>query len=528
MIYLILSLSVIAIIILEYFILTASFRKPLKEMAVKMSEILKTDDLYFIEIRGENLSPIAENFNHLVRKIKSQNEVIQSMKKSVGGKEVLEKSVEGIKNEMTQLAVVTEMGQKITSMLRTNEIFNNLQEILNSMMDAAVVEMAIADAKTGDLHFYSNLPANQNYQNIIAEWSYKNKSEVVLEDAVKDYARYVFEPVNTRDNRMAQSVLCFPLMRGEVCAGVVFIASFRRNAFNEYHIGMIRSLLSYTTISLENAMVYRELERVQEQLIHSEKMAYLGQLTAGIAHEIQNPLNFINNFADVSSEISIEIRDELLPEFVKSKSEAAFEELNTSLSELSETVTKISEHGKRADNIVKSMLAHARSESQEKGKVDLQKLIKENIRYAEENALSKYPKLTFNINTFFTPDVHEVFMNDREIGRVILNLLNNAIYAVREKQINTAGNYQPEISIHTAKTREGMAEITIMDNGIGISEQYVKKIFNPFFTTKPSGEGTGLGLSLSYDIIVKGHGGTMEVDTREGEYTSFILQLPIG
>ncbi len=262
---------------------------------------------------------------------------------------------------------------------------------------------------------------------------------------------------------------------------------------------------------------YTELKATQQQLIQKEKMASLGELTAGIAHEIQNPLNFVNNF----SEVSTELLDELAEELTKGDTKEA---LNIA-GDIKENLKKINHHGKRADNIVKGMLQHSRTSTGEKQLADINALAEEYLRLSYHGLRAKNKDFNANLVTDFDRNISKVEVVPQELGRVLLNLFNNAFYATQQKKSQLNGQYQPEVKISTSQ-QDGKLEIRIRDNGTGIPISVKNKIFQPFFTTKPTGQGTGLGLSLSYDIITKGYGGELAVKTEEGEYTEFIINLP--
>ena len=260
-----------------------------------------------------------------------------------------------------------------------------------------------------------------------------------------------------------------------------------------------------------------ELKAAQAQLIQSEKMASLGELTAGIAHEIQNPLNFVNNF----SEVSAEMVDEMEKEFeAGNKEEVAF-----LISEIKQNLMKITHHGKRADAIVKGMLQHSRSSTGKKENTDINALADEYLRLSYHGLRAKDKSFNVSMKTNFTEDLPLLSIVPQDIGRVLLNLYNNAFYAVTEKKKEAAERYEPAVSVDTIRTSSGI-EIHVMDNGNGIPGKILDKIFQPFFTTKPSGEGTGLGLSLSYDIV-KAHGGELSVETKEGKGSEFVIVLPV-
>ncbi|MDQ3846842.1 MAG: ATP-binding protein [Bacteroidota bacterium] len=274
--------------------------------------------------------------------------------------------------------------------------------------------------------------------------------------------------------------------------------------------------LKRTNKELVSAM--ENLKAMQVQLIQKEKMASLGELTTGIAHEIQNPLNFVNNFSEVNTELVDEIKREA--------QSGNTQEVLQIADKIKENEQKISSHGKRADAIVKNMLQHSRISTGEKQLTDINTLVYEYLRLSYRGIQAKDKNFTAVLDTSFDEQIGKINVVPQEIGRVLLNLFNNAFYAVQEKK-NLNASFEPIVSVRTKKEKDKIV-ITIHDNGTGISEKVLNKIFQPFFTTKPSGEGTGLGLSLSYDIITKGHGGEIKVNTKEGEYTEFIIELRLS
>jgi C4-dicarboxylate-specific signal transduction histidine kinase len=259
------------------------------------------------------------------------------------------------------------------------------------------------------------------------------------------------------------------------------------------------------------------LTATQSQLIQAEKMASLGELTAGIAHEIQNPLNFVNNFSEVNAELADELRSEL--------SIGNMQLANQIAEDIKTNSEKINEHGKRADAIVKGMLQHSRTSTGQKELTDINELADEYLRLAYHGLRAKDKSFNAKFETDFDETLEKINAVPQDIGRVLLNLINNAFYSVTEKKKQQPDNYDPTVTVQTRKI-PGFAEVRVRDNGAGIAPQVMEKIFQPFFTTKPSGSGTGLGLSLSYDIITKGHNGRVEVRSKEGEYAEFIIQLP--
>jgi len=284
----------------------------------------------------------------------------------------------------------------------------------------------------------------------------------------------------------------------------------------------LKKQVSIRTEELSRSL--NDLKATQARLIQSEKMASLGQLTAGIAHEIQNPLNFVNNFSEVSNELIDEMKEELATGNTQQANEIA--------NDLKQNLEKISHHGKRADAIVKGMLQHSRTSSAQNELTDINTLCDEYLRLAYHGLRAKDKSFNADIKTVFDDTVGKLNLVPHDIGRVILNLINNAFYAVTEKaRLQSAlGGYMPHVIVQTKRIRSDGSnhiEIRVTDNGNGIPNNIVEKIFQPFFTTKPTGQGTGLGLSLAYDIV-KAHGGELTVETKEEVGSEFTIQLPVS
>jgi signal transduction histidine kinase len=278
-----------------------------------------------------------------------------------------------------------------------------------------------------------------------------------------------------------------------------------------------RSNTRLSTKNIEVSNTLEQLKQTQSQLIQSEKMASLGELTAGIAHEIQNPLNFVNNFSEVN--------DELLKELDAEADKGNLDEVKAIAKTIAFNSGKINHHGKRADAIVKGMLQHSSSGSAKKEPTDINALADEYLRLAYHGLRAKDKSFNADIKSDFDESIGNINIIPQDIGRVVLNLINNAFYAVDEKKKQMGDGYEPTVSVSTKKNN-GKVEIKVSDNGNGIPQKVLDKIFQPFFTTKPTGQGTGLGLSLSYDIV-KAHGGEIKVETKESDGTSFIIHLPV-
>jgi signal transduction histidine kinase len=287
----------------------------------------------------------------------------------------------------------------------------------------------------------------------------------------------------------------------------------KEQAINQQKI--LQEEVNKQTIELRTSL--ENLKATQSQLIQSEKMASLGELTAGIAHEIQNPLNFVNNFSDVNSELIDEAKQEM--------DKGNTKEAKTILDDLKENELKINHHGKRADAIVKNMLQHSRASSGKKEPTDINALAEEYLRLSYHGLRAKDKSFNAITKTDFDTSIGKINIIPQDIGRVVLNLINNAFYAVDEKKRQNQNGYEPTVLVSTKKLN-GKVEIIIKDNGNGIPQKVLDKIFQPFFTTKPTGQGTGLGLSLSYDIV-KAHGGELKVETKESEGCEFKIVLSV-
>jgi two-component system, NtrC family, sensor kinase len=296
---------------------------------------------------------------------------------------------------------------------------------------------------------------------------------------------------------------------------------------NNQHKQKTNNLLHEKNEEIQSTL--SKLKSTQKQLIQSEKLASLGELTAGIAHEIQNPLNFVNNFSELSVDLIKEIQDERQ----KTKEERDEGLENELFDDLAQNQEKINLHGKRASSIVKGMLEHSRASTGVKELTDINALADEYFRLAYHGLRAKdkdgsTPRFNTTLETHFDKNLPKIAVIPQDIGRVLLNLFNNAFYAVASTSLSHRENYQPLVTIITKTIPlQGLGLIIIKDNGIGMNEATKAKIFQPFFTTKPTGQGTGLGLSLAYDIITKGHGGTIACETIEGEGTTFIVKLPL-
>ena len=326
-----------------------------------------------------------------------------------------------------------------------------------------------------------------------------------------------------------RALLVAPLLRGKNVVGMLVIRRRTPGAFSQNTVDLITTFAAQSAVAIENARLFQsvqtsleDLRTTQDRLVQTQKLASLGQLTAGIAHEIKNPLNFVNNFSGVS----VELIDELHETLGKVKTDAnTLAEITELTNTLRDNLDKVVQHGKRADAIVKNMLLHSREGSGEHRLVDANAVIEESLNLAYHGARAEKQGFKINLERSFDPTAGQVDVFPQEITRALLNLFSNGFYAAskRKEQDNREG-FEPTL-VASTKNLGDRVEIRVRDNGPGISPEVREKMFNPFFTTKPAGEGTGLGLSITHDIIVKQHGGSIEVDTQPGEFTEIRIIL---
>ncbi|MCK1544482.1 GAF domain-containing protein [Bradyrhizobium sp. 179] len=427
----------------------------------------------------------------------------------------------------------------------------DLQAVLNTLVESAArlceADMAAITRKAGDLYFRAgsygfpakfaeyvrDLPVEPDKRTITGRTLLGDKV-VHVTDVLED-PDYFFEGQELSGN--PRSFLGVPLLREGSPVGAIVLARRDVRPFSEKQIELVASFADQAVIAIENVRLFDEvqsrtqelaaslddLRAAQDRLIQTEKLASLGQLTAGIAHEIKNPLNFVNNFAALSSELTGELNDILKSASLTRNIRDEVDEL-TGL--LKDNLQKVVQHGRRADSIVKNMLLHSREGSGDHRPTDVNTLVEESLNLAYHGTRAEKPQFNVTLKCELDPAVGMVEAFPQEISRVLLNVLNNGFYALTRRQAEAGGEaFEPVLTAATRNLGKTI-EIRIRDNGTGIPPEVLEKIFNPFFTTKPTGEGTGLGLSMAHDIIVKQHGGRIDVQTKLGEFTEFVINLP--
>lgn len=424
--------------------------------------------------------------------------------------------------------------------------------------DGALEVEAYGEISEGEITVLESVPLEESSKlavsvvNLVA----RKRDPIVLDDASGNPA--YLNDAYVQENKV-KSMLCMPVLNQNKLVAVLYLENnLVTGAFTPERLQILKMLSTDIAISIENARLYarleeyshtledrvkertkdlqqrseelqsalEELKNAQTRLVHSQKMASLGELTAGIAHEIKNPLNFINNFAQLATSLVTELDDML--QKPDSLEEEAFDDAKDIMLTLRQNTEKITEHGKRADDIVKSMLMHSREKTGSVQSYKVNKLLEDSLKLAQQSHFAQYPDIRIRFRQDLNEDVGEISGVPQDLSRAFLNLLTNACHAVRDKaqHLNNGVEYTPSISISSKRETDSIV-IKIRDNGNGIPQENIAKVFNPFFTTKPAGEGTGLGLSITYDVIVQEHQGMLEVFSEEGEYCEMVVSLPL-
>ncbi len=394
-----------------------------------------------------------------------------------------------------------------------------------------------------DLHFsahYGPIPLAQDKWPINRNWTagraFIDRKPVQVPDLLSAEGEDFSDSREMARRPGHRTILSVPLLREGESIGAIALRRMEVHPFSDKQIALLQTFADQAVIAIGNVRMFEqvqartkelaasldELRTAQDRLVQTQKLASLGQLTAGIAHEIKNPLNFVNNFSALSVELVDELHDALKPAALEQKTRKETDELTQMLKG---NLEKVVQHGKRADSIVKNMLLHSREGSGERRPVDLNAVVEDSLNLAYHGARAENQEFKIKLERSFDPAAGQVDLFPQEITRVFLNLISNGFYAATKRRAEMRVGYEPTLAAATRDLGDRV-EIRIRDNGSGIPSEVKDKMFNPFFTTKPPGEGTGLGLSLSYDIVVKQHAGSIEVDTQPGEFTEFKVILP--
>lgn len=415
-------------------------------------------------------------------------------------------------------AWMIDLGKKITGSIDVDDIFRNLTITLQSLMDARLTLLGVMQTRSGDFEWHCSAVNHSASLEDIGRRAYQGKEMVVIQDAETEYTKFQYVPLMLDEINPAGSVLATSLEVEGRLVGVLVLASPKKNSYTLEHQMALNLLTGFMAVALDNAQVYRRLKETQDQLIRQEKLASLGMLTAGIAHELQNPLNFVNNISKTGKMLVEELEESTK----NAESENSWHEI---MGDLKQSLEKIGQHGERASRIIVNMLDQSRQSDGTKVATDINHLVKEYAELAIQSIRGQKPGFNCHLDANLDQEIGKKMVYPQELARVLINLYNNALYAM-EKRSNKQPhlNYSPQLKIGT-QAKENHFVIEVEDNGGGIPQEIKDKIFHPFFTTKPAGEGTGLGLSLCFDII-RMHGGEMSLETGEGEWTRFNLIIP--
>ena len=504
--------------------------------------LLREDEsIGVITIRRSEVKPFTEKQIDLVRTFADQAVI----------------AIENVRLFEAEQQRTAELTESLEQQTATSEVLKvissspgELKPVFTAMLENAA---RICDAKFGTLirfdgsafHYATQVGAPAAY----AEFQMRRGPFQPTPGALLDRVMRTKQVIHTADETAeavpgpsakfggARSNVCVPMLKDDELIGAILIYRQEVRPFTDKQIDLVQNFAAQAVIAIENTRLLNELRQrttdltrsledlrtAQDRLVQTEKLASLGQLTAGIAHEIKNPLNFVNNFSSVSVELIDELREELTGVHLDGKVRAAINEIADTLQG---NLDKVVQHGKRADAIVKNMLLHSRQGSGEHRPVDINALVEESLNLAYHGARAEKQGFNITLERSFDPAAGEADLFPQEITRALLNLISNGFYAATKRKAEAnGGDYGPTLAAAT-KNLGDRVEIRIRDNGTGISPEVKAKLFSPFFTTKPAGEGTGLGLSISHDIIVKQHGGSIEVDTQPGEFTEFRIVLP--
>ncbi|MBP7496638.1 MAG: GAF domain-containing protein [Bacteroidales bacterium] len=542
-------------------IISHSITKPLRLLSVAANKIAEGEfevDLPDIE-KNDEMGRLYDSFIYMQKtlaasisdlkeasaNLKLSNEKLEEYSKTLEQKvetrtiEIKNKNIE-LDKAFNNVKTLNEIGKEITSTLDFELIQDIVFNKINNLLDASCFYIMINNKKEDKLECqYHKIKGERlisfdismDDKRSLAVWCVQNAKPVFINDIETEHSGYIETIPSHLMPIGIKSLIFIPLMIENRVTGVISAQSFIKNAYTQYHFEMFSSLANYIAIAFENALAYEkinkandELKAAQTQLVQAEKMASLGQLTAGIAHEIKNPLNFVNNFAELTIELTSELNQSL--SLLSDKLEPGDAQLLIELTgDIKSNAQKISEHGKRADSIVRSMLLHSRGKAGERQKADIHSILNEYINLSYHGMRASDSNFNIKIEKDFDYTIGLINIVPQDLSRALLNIINNACYSTHQKKLIIKDAFTPVLRVQT-KDIGDKAEIRIRDNGLGIQQEIIDKIFNPFFTTKPAGQGTGLGLSITYDIIVNEHHGDIKILSQVGEFAEFIITIP--
>lgn len=446
---------------------------------------------------------------------------------------------EETRQRAAELSTVNSISKALAAHLELDKLINLVGEKLRKLFNANMAYVALCDKKNNMINFpygygdkFPPLPLGEG---LTSQIILKGQPILINREIEAATAQMGIK----RQGLPSTSYLGVPIPVGNEIIGAISVQSTEQeNRFSEDDMRLLNTIAANVGVAINNAEAYsqlnitverlnvtlRDLKSMQQQLVTQEKLASLGQLTAGIAHEIKNPLNFVNNFAEVSIEIVADLKEEinnLKGKIPAQESENIFDLLN----DLEGNAQRINQHGKRADSIVRSMLQHSRGKAGDRQNADINAMLEEDLNLAYHGMRARDTSFNITIERDFDENLKEISIVPQDISRVFLNIINNGFYEANKKKKKLNGEFSPTLKVSTIDTKDKI-EVRIRDNGNGIPVEVRDKLFNPFFTTKPSGEGTGLGLSLSHDIVVKQHQGEIRFETESGQYTEFVICLP--
>ncbi len=517
--------------------------KPVRMLQKAASSIAKGNYDTQVEVyTKDEVGTLATLFNSMAQNIKISNDTIIEQQKEVEiiNTELSELTLD-LQSSIDNISLLSEIGKSITTAITYDNIFNQLYKHLGSITQSSTFAIGLFDEAKETINYrlvISNSIRKDNYE---VDMTQGNRLDVIcmtfgqeiiiddFDEKISDlstYSEFIDEKAIEVMDPKTKSCFYLPISYNSKIIGLISIEDSKKQAFSGYQLEMLRNLASYIAIAIQNAISYEAIKRsnevlkkTQKQLIQAEKMASLGQLTAGIAHEIKNPLNFIKNYAEGTVELWQDFLNDVKDN--ENNTHELIEEIADDITTYLETIQK---NSSRIDNIIKSMMNHSRESAGYKEDTNIYNFLEDNVDLAYKGFRTQHNEFHVEIKNH-SDNLNECIpILQQDFSRVITNIIDNSCYALMKKYAIEGDSFRPIIDV-SSKSIGDNVEIRLRDNGTGIPKDKLDKIFNPFYTTKPTGEGTGLGLSLSFDVI-QSHGGSLEVDSIIDEYTEFIIKLP--